>query len=94
MGSVLQNNTANNAVNAVNSMGSVRNGWITTPYLTSDTAWFIKTNADEGLCSFERRAMAFGEDDSFTTGNKRFKATQRYAKGWTDPRGIYGSAGA
>ncbi len=90
MGSVLQNNTANNAVNAMNSMGSVRNGWMTTVYLTSPTFWAIKTDSPSGLCHFERRALDFGEDNSFTTGNARFKATERYSFGWTDPRGIYG----
>jgi len=94
MGSVLQNDTANNAVNAVNSMGSVRDGWMATPFLTSQTAWYIKTNAPDGLISFDRRAMSFGEDNSFTTGNARFKATERYSVGWSDPRGVYGTTGA
>ncbi len=89
MGSVLQNNTANNAVNAVNAMGSVRNGWMTSVYLTSATAWFLKTDCDNGLNSFTRRALQFGEDNSFTTGNARYKASERYQAGWTDPRGIY-----
>ncbi|MDP6586767.1 MAG: hypothetical protein QF535_19075 [Anaerolineales bacterium] len=93
LGSVLQNDTANNAVNAMNAMGSVRDGWITSVYLTSPTAWFVKTDCPEGLCSFNRRALTFGEDNSFTTGNARFKATQRYSKGWSNPRGIYGSTG-
>lgn len=94
LGSVLQNNTANNAVNAMNAMGSVRDGWMTSVYLTSATAWWVKTDCPDGLCSFNRRALTFGEDNSFTTGNARFKATQRYSKGWSNPRGIYGSAGA
>lgn len=89
MGSVLQNDTANNAVNAVNSLGAVRQGWVTSVYLTSPTAWYIKTDAENGLCSFTRRAMTFGEDNSFTTGNARFKASERYQPGWTDPRGLY-----
>ena len=89
MGSVLQNDTANNAVNAVNALGSVRNGWMTSVYLTSPTAWFLKTDCDQGLQSFTRRALQFGEDNSFTTGNARFKASERYQPGWTDPRGIY-----
>lgn len=94
IGSVLQNDTANNAVNAVKSLGAIRNGWMTTPYLTSPTAWFIKTDVMDGLCSFNRVALDFGQDNSFTTGNLRFKARQRYAKGWGDPRGLYGSTGA
>lgn len=89
MGSVLQNDTANNAVNAVKSLGSVRNGWLTSVYLSSPTFWGIKTDCDKGLQSFTRRALQFGEDNSFTTGNARFKASERYQPGWSDPRGIY-----
>lgn len=89
MGSVLQNDTANNAVNAVNSLSSVRQGWLTSVYLTSATGWYLKTDAPAGMCSFTRRAMAFGEDNSFTTGNARFKSSERYIPGWTDPRGMY-----
>ena len=89
MGSVLQNDTANNAINAVKSLGAVRQGWQTSVYLTSPTSWYIKTDADQGLQSFTRRALQFGEDNSFTTGNARFKASERYQAGWSDPRGCY-----
>lgn len=89
VGSVLQNDTANNAVNAINSMGSIRNGWFTSVYFTSPTAWYLKTDCDYGMCSFTRRSLQFGEDNSFTTGNARFKASERYQPGWTDPRGMY-----
>lgn len=90
MGSVLQNDTANNAVNAVNSLGSVREGWFTSVFFTSSTFWALKTDAPNGLCSFTRTPLSFGEDNSFTTGNARYKARERYVPGWTDPRGIYG----
>lgn len=93
LGSVLQNDSANNAVNALNSLSSIRDGWITSPYLSSVNAWYVRTNSPNGMCSFNRRKLSFGEDNSFTTGNARFKATQRYSKGWTDPRGLFGSEG-
>jgi hypothetical protein len=87
--SVLQSGSDTNNVNAVNNMGAIRDGYMTSVYLTSPTAWFLKTDCDNGLNSFERRALQFGEDNSFTTGNARFKASERYQPGWTDPRGIY-----
>lgn len=93
MGSVLQNDSANNAVNAVKSLSAVRDGWMTSPYFTSSSAWYMRTDSPKGMCSFSRRAMTFGEDNSFTTGNARFKSTQRYSKGWSDPRGLFGSDG-
>jgi len=33
-------------------------------------------------------------DNDFDTENAKFKATERYSFGWTDPRAIYGSEGA
>ena len=62
-------------------------------YLTSADAWWIKTDAMYGLQHMMRRAIDFGEDNSFLSGNARFKATERYSAGWSDPRGIYGTAG-
>lgn len=94
LGSVLQNDTGNNATNAVRDMNSIRDGFTVNHYLTDTDAWFIKTNAPEGLKAFMRQAVDFGEDNAFTTGNARFKADERYSFGWSDARGIYGTSGA
>lgn len=63
-------------------------------YLTDADAWFIRTNVKDGLKYFERRADQFEMDNDFDTENAKFKATARYSFGWSDPRAIYGSAGA
>lgn len=91
--SVLQNDTANNALNAIRSMGMLPEGFVVNHYLTSDTAWFIKTNAPEGMKYFNRQSVRFEQDNDFGTSNMRFKADERYSFGWTDPRGAYGSSG-
>lgn len=91
--SELQNDTANNAVNAINQMNLFTDGMCVNHYLTSDDAWFIKTNCPDGVKRFNRRQVAFGQDNAFTSGNARFKATSRWSDGWTDPRGMYGSEG-
>lgn len=67
---------------------------ITNHYLTDPDAWFILTNVKDGLKYFERRGDAFEMDNDFDTENAKFKATARYSFGWSDPRSIYGSAGA
>jgi len=67
---------------------------ITNHYLTDSDAWFILTNVKDGLKYFERRGDAFEMDNDFDTENAKFKATARYSFGWSDPRAIYGSAGA
>lgn len=93
MNSTLQNDTGNNAINAVRSTGMLPAGHMVNNYLTSDTAWFIKTNSPDGMKCFDRQAVRFEQDNDFGTSNARFKADERYAYGWTDPRGAYGSAG-
>ena len=67
---------------------------ITNHYLTDADAWFILTDVNDGLKYFERRGDAFEMDNDFDTENAKFKATARYSFGWSDPRGVYGSAGA
>ena len=63
-------------------------------YLTDADAWFIRTNVKDGMKYFERRGDQFEMDNDFDTENAKFKATARYSFGWSDPRSIYGSAGA
>ncbi len=94
LGSVLQNDTANNATNALRDMRAIRDGFVVNHYLTDVNAWFIKTNSPDGLKYYTRQAVEFGEDNAFTTGNIRFKSDERYSFGWTDPRGIFGTPGA
>lgn len=93
LNSVLQNDTGNNAINAVRSTGMLPSGHMVNNYLTSNTAWFIKTNAPDSMKYFTRQEVEFDEDLDFGTSNKRFKADERYSFGWSDPRGAYGSAG-
>lgn len=94
LGSVLQNDTGNNATNAVRDMNSVRDGFMSNPFLTDTDAWFLTTDAPQGLKYYTRRAVRFGQDNAFTSGNARFKADERYDFGWTDARGAFGSSGA
>jgi hypothetical protein len=93
LNSVLQNDTGNNAINAVRSTGMLPAGHMVNNYLTSNTAWFIKTNAPDGMKYFTRQEVDFDQDMDFGTSNARFKADERYSFGWSDPRGAYASAG-
>ena len=69
-------------------------GYVVNHYLTDTDAFFIKTDAPNGLKHFERSAMATGMEGDFETGNVRYKARERYSFGFSDWRGIYGSPGA
>lgn len=94
MKSTLQNDTGNNAVNAIRSMGLLPGGVEVNHYLTDTDAWFVKTTAPNGLCMFQRTAFEFGKDNDFDTSNAKAKGYERYSVGWTDPRGLYGTPGA
>lgn len=86
--------TADNDVNAIRSMGMIPEGFVVNNFLTDVDAWFIMTDAPNGMKHFKRVAMSTGFEGDFDTGNVRYKARERYSFGWSDPRGIYGSAGA
>jgi len=92
--SVLQSGTNNNDINAMRNISVLRQGYSVNHYLTSDTAWFVKTNSPDGMKYWTRKAVDFQQDNDFDTSNMRFKAVERYAFGWTDWRGLYGTAGA
>jgi hypothetical protein len=86
--------TANNDISAIVATSALPMGMKMNHYLTSTTAWFVRTNAPEGLKYFERRGDSFDMDNDFDTENAKFKATARYSFGWTDPRAIWGTSGA
>lgn len=85
--------TANRDINALVKMGKFPKGYSPNHYLTDTNAWFIKTGVANGLSMFQRRGMEFAQDNDFDTENAKYKATERYVFGWTDPRGVYGSPG-
>ena len=63
-------------------------------YLTDADAWFLRTDVSDGMKCFNRRSMQFGMDNDFDTENAKFKATERYSFGWTDPKAVFGSPGS
>ena len=86
--------TADNDTNALNQMSKFPKGYCVNHYLTDTDSWYIRTNVPDGMKHWVRRAAEFGIDNDWETENAKFKATERYAFGWTDPRAIYGSMGA
>lgn len=91
--STLRVGTADNDVNAIRNMGMVPQGYSVNHYLTDPDAFFILTDAPNGMKMFERVSMKTGFEGDFDTGNVRFKARERYSFGFSDARGIFGSPG-
>ena len=86
--------TADNDINAVKSMGMIPQGYVVNNFLTDTDAWFIKTDAPNGMKHFVRAPIRTAMEGDFDTGNVRYKARERYVYGWSDWRGIFGSPGA
>jgi hypothetical protein len=92
--SPLRVSTADNDINAIKNMGMIPEGYRVNHFLTDTDAFFILTDAPNGLKQFVRSPIKTAIEGDFDTGNVRFKARERYSFGWSDPRGIFGTPGA
>lgn len=85
-----QSGTANNDKNTLKGALEIAD----ISRLTSQTAWFIQTDASEGMKMMVRRKVEKGMEGDFETDSMRYKATERYGVGFTDPRCLFGTVGA
>lgn len=90
--STLQNDSANNAVNALRVTNAIPEGIKVNHYLTAAHAWFLRTNIPKeagGLCLWQRTPIQFDTDNDFDTKNAKAASIERYSVGWGDARCIY-----
>lgn len=83
--------SADNDINVISNLGLEL---IVTNYLTDQDAWFLITDADDGLTFYTRREASINRDNDISTENLAIVTTKRFDVGWTNWRGVYGSAGA
>jgi hypothetical protein len=86
--------TADNDINAINSMGMVPQGYRVNNFLTDPDAFYLITDVPNGMKMFSRTPLTTSMEGDFDTGNVRYKARERYAFGVSDYRGIFASSGA
>lgn len=91
--SVLRAGTNNNDLNPIKSSSSLMDSASVLSRLTSPNAWFVQTDAQNGLKVLWRRKVEKGMEGDFETDSVRYKATMRFGSGWTDWRYLYGNAG-
>jgi len=91
--SVLRTGNANNDINPVKSIGLLDEGAAILSRLTSSTAWWVQTDAPEGLKLMMRRRLEKTMEGDFETDSMRYKATERYETGFTDWRSMFGTPG-
>ena len=85
--------TADNDINAINSMGMIPQGYRVNHFLTDADSFYIITDVPNGMKHFERTPLTTSMEGDFDTGNVRYKARERYVFGCSDYRGIYGVEG-
>ena len=86
--------TADNDINAINSMGMIPQGYRVNHFLTDADSFYIITDVPNGMKHFERTPLTTSMEGDFDTGNVRYKAIERYVYGVSDFRGIFGVEGA
>ncbi len=86
--------TADNDINAINSMGMIPQGYRVNHFLTDADSFYIITDVPNGMKHFERTPLTTSMEGDFDTGNVRYKARERYVFGVSDYRGIFGVEGA
>jgi len=92
--SVLRTGNANNDINPIKAIGLLDEGAAVLSRLSSSTAWWVQTDAPEGMKLLMRRRLEKTMEGDFETDSMRYKATERYDVGFTDPRAMYGTPGA
>ena len=89
--SPLQNDTGNNAINAIGKKGLIPGGYHVNDRFADPKNWFLRTDVENGGKFFRRSEHRFETDNDFGTSNYRHKGMTRFATGVTDFRQYYGS---
>lgn len=90
--SLQQNDTGNNAINALRATNAIPEGCSMNHYLTSTGAWYLRTNITKemgGLCLYQREPIMFDTDNDFDTKNAKAASMERYSVGWAEWRCLY-----
>lgn len=93
LNSTFRVSVATNDINAMYHGDYIPKGYKVNQYLTSPLAYFILTDAPDGLKHFERSPVETDTYVDYMTDNVMCKGSERYSFGITNPRGIAGNAG-
>lgn len=86
----LRPGTNANDITAFLSSGGLPEGYQVMDFLSSPTAWFVKSSVP-GLVSYERIPFELDMQVDPLTGNLLIVGYQRYGVGWRNPRAVSGS---
>jgi hypothetical protein len=86
----LRPGTNDNDVNAIQHVGGGLRDYIVNEFLTSNFAWYIKTDK-RGLIYYDRVPFEMDMYVDFDTDNLKVKGRERYTFSYFDWRSVYGS---
>lgn len=86
--------TADNDLNFQLMNNTVPGGIVANPYLTDSDAFFMTTTVPNGLKLLVRQEPEIDEGGDYDTKSAKFSVMMRLVAGWSDWRGVIGSAGA
>lgn len=93
LSSPLRSGTTDNDMNYLKSSGLIPEV-MANNYFTDTDAWFVTTDCPRGLRWLERQEATVDDSNDFETKSNKISVLMRNAQGWSDYRGVYGSAGA
>ena len=85
---------ANNDISATYNVQAVPDGYRVNQFLTDTNAWFVITNAQQGLKYYSREPYETSMFTDFSTDNLMAKALKRFSFGWSNFRSCFGSSGS
>ncbi len=92
LGSDLRADTADNATNAFKGDGLTI---VATPFITDVNAFFLLAEPSKhNVRTYWREKPNVLHDWDFETSSMKVKIRARWKKGWSDPRGVYGTSGS
>ncbi len=94
LGSQFRTGTSSNDISAVYNTNAVPDGYRVNQFLTDDNAWFVLTNAKNGLKHYLREPYETSVFTDMATDNLLCKAIKRESFGWSNPRVAWGSSGS
>jgi hypothetical protein len=94
LNSQFRTGTSNNDISAVYNANAVPQGYRVNQFLTDTNAWYVLTNAQQGLKYFNREPYETSMFTDFSTDNLMAKAIKRFSFGWSNFRAAWGSSGS
>jgi len=92
--STLRVHTGDNDPNIIKDTGQFPGGIKLNHFFTDADAFFIRTNAPDGMKHYQRHKIDLEQDNDFDTKNAKAASYDYYSFGWSDWLGVFGSPGA